>query len=78
MTETEAVLLDLLDSRADGATLCPSEVARRLAPEDWRPRMGDVHSTVDRLLARRAIALSWKGKPLASREGPYRIGRPQA
>ena len=28
-----------------------------------------------RLLAERLVRLSWKGKPLAARAGPYRIGR---
>jgi hypothetical protein len=34
-----------------------------------------VHAMVDRLLAERLVRLSWKGKPLAARAGPYRIGR---
>ena len=75
--------LALLESRAAGATVCPSEVARVLASgtsadlpaEDWRSAMPAVHAAVDALLAERLVRLSWKGKPLTTRAGPYRIGR---
>lgn len=67
--------LALLASRAPGATVCPSEVARTLA-EDWRDAMPIVHAAVDRLVAAGLVSLSWKGTAMASRAGPYRIGRP--
>lgn len=76
-----AALLALLDDRESGATICPSEVARRIAPADladdggWRFAMPTVHAAVDRLLARDSITLSWKGRALSARSGPYRIGR---
>jgi hypothetical protein len=62
-------------ARGAGRTFCPSEVARRLAgPEgDWRSRMEDVHAAVDRLLAQGSIAISWRGRPLPRRAGPYRV-----
>lgn len=66
----------LLSARASGATVCPSEVARAVAPGDhWRDVMPTVHDAIDRLLAEGRIQLSWKGRRLARREGPYRIGR---
>ena len=73
--EVGALVLSLLDSRAAGATLCPSEVARALAKEDgeWRMAMPRVHAAVDRLLHKELIRLSWKGERLESRSGPYRI-----
>jgi hypothetical protein len=78
----EAAILALLAERAEGATICPSEAARLLAgPQgDWRAEMEAVHAATDLLLARGAIALSWKGAPLSSgpkqkRRGPYRIAR---
>ena len=76
-----AALLALLDDRKPGATICPSEVARRIAPADlvddggWRAVMPTVHDAVDRLVARDSITLSWKGRALSARSGPYRIGR---
>lgn len=67
--------LALLASRSPDRTICPSEVARLLAPDaDWREAMPAVHAAVDRLLEEGAIRLSWKGQRLTSRAGPYRIG----
>lgn len=69
----------LLDRRAAGATVCPSDVARALAAAagepDWRGEMAAVHAAVDALVAEGAVRLSWQGRPLAARAGPYRIGR---
>ena len=75
--------LALLALRAQDATVCPSEVARTLADrgvagltsEDWRTVMPIVHAAVDRLLADGLVRLSWRGQPLATRAGPYRIQR---
>lgn len=71
--------LELLRQRADGATLCPSEVARAAAAasgsEDWRAEMDAVHAAVDGLVAAGVVGLSWKGAPLSRRAGPYRIRR---
>jgi hypothetical protein len=77
-------LLTLLAARSSGATICPSEVARACVPtlkdagaaaQQWREAMPLVHATVDELLLEGNVQLSWKGKPLASRAGPYRISR---
>ena len=66
--------LALLDRRAAGATICPSEVARAIAPAaDWRAAMPVVHAAVDGLLNDGTVQLSWKGEALATRDGPYRI-----
>ena len=69
--------LALLDARAEGATVCPSEVARALAGAggDWREAMPRVHAAVDQLVAEGRVRLSWKGRRLAARAGPYRINR---
>lgn len=64
--------LTLLACRAPGATICPSEVARRLGA-DWRGAMPVVHAAVDRLLEDGRVTLSWKGAPMPMRTGPYRI-----
>ena len=67
--------LALLEARAAGATVCPSEVARALAVGDaWRAQMPRVHAAVDALVAEGAVRLSWKGEVMAERAGPYRIG----
>lgn len=77
MTErAREMTLALLADRSDGATVCPSEVARALAtPGTWRNAMPAVHKAVDHLLADGLIRLSWKGQSLLTRAGPYRISR---
>ena len=67
--------LVLLAARASEATICPSEVARALGTDDWRVVMPVVHEAIDRLLIDGMIRLSWKGKALPTRSGPYRISR---
>lgn len=76
MTAQQAILA-LLAERAEQATICPSEAARRLAgPQgDWRAQMAAIHAAVDALADGGAIALSWKGVPMQKRRGPYRIAR---
>ncbi len=76
MTPAEAILA-LLAERAVGATICPSEAARRLAgPDgDWRAQMAAIHAGADQLLEQGTIALSWKGETKQKRRGPYRIAR---
>ena len=76
MDPREATLA-LLAARAEDATVCLSEVARVVAGEDgaWREAMPDVHAAVDALVDAGAVRLSWKGRALAVRAGPYRIAR---
>ncbi|MEA3009098.1 MAG: hypothetical protein QOJ91_790 [Sphingomonadales bacterium] len=77
--DARAATLALLARRAEGATVCPSEVARALAAPageaDWRGAMPAVHAEIDRMVADGLVQLSWKGVEMAVREGPYRIGR---
>lgn len=80
-TEAYEATLALLAARASQTTVCPSEVARLLstsqgAPNgNWRDKMPEVHAAVDRLLADGLIRISWKGRALDVRSGPYRISR---
>ena len=75
MTDPRTATLSLLARRAPGATICPSEVARAIAP-DWRGAMPAVHAAIDDLFREGLVRLSWKGRLLAGRSGPYRIGHP--
>jgi len=76
MTPEDAILT-LLAERAEGATICPSEAARRLAgPQgDWHTEMDAIHTATDQLAEAGAITLSWKGAAMQKRRGPYRIAR---
>lgn len=72
-----AITLGPLANRAADATVCPSEVARAWAGQtaggEWRMAMPIVHAAVDGLLRSGAVRVTWKGKALTSRSGPYRI-----
>lgn len=75
--KARAAVLSLLAKRSSHGSVCPSEIARAITEtEDWRKAMPEVHAAVDGLLAGRLIDLSWKGEPLAHRDGPYRICAP--
>ncbi|MCS0606118.1 DUF3253 domain-containing protein [Streptomyces sp. LP11] len=77
----EAAVLDLLDSRADGASVCPSDVARAVhgsGDEGWRELMEPVRRAAGRLAARGQVEVTQHGKPVdpAQARGPIRIRRP--
>ena len=59
----EAALLRLVDARGPGKSICPSEVARDLAP-DWRGLMGAVRRVAVRLALAGRIVILRKGKPV--------------
>lgn len=74
-----AVMRALLDARDPGRTLCPSEVARRLADrndDDWRSLM----PAVRRVAAERArageLVITQRGRAVDAvrARGPIRIG----
>jgi hypothetical protein len=71
----EQAILELLQARAAGATICPSEAARRVAPEHWRPLMPAVTAAARRLAARGLLVVCQGGRvvdPSAVR-GPVRL-----
>ena len=75
-----SAVLAILGEREADATICPSEVARRIASlskNSWRAAVPRVHKAIDHLAAHEWVALSWKGKSLSERRGPYRISRGQ-
>ncbi|RYF26219.1 MAG: DUF3253 domain-containing protein [Flavobacteriales bacterium] len=61
--------------RGSEKTICPSEVARKLFPNDWRKHMEDVRSAAFLLQKEGLVAVSQKGKLVVSDEvkGPIRI-----
>ncbi|MEM1031720.1 MAG: DUF2256 and DUF3253 domain-containing protein [Myxococcota bacterium] len=73
----EAAILDLLEARKRGATICPSEAARRVAPRDWRRLMEPARRAARRLVARGAIVITQKGRVVdpSSAKGPIRLRR---
>ncbi|MCR8671843.1 DUF3253 domain-containing protein [Agrococcus sp. HG114] len=76
----EAVILGLLAERRPGATICPSDAARRFAGDDeerWRPQMDAARAAARRLVARGEVEITQGGRvvdPVHAR-GPIRIRR---
>lgn len=79
-TDTDAALeraiLELLAARPRGATICPSEAARRVA-EDWRPLMERCRSAARRLVAAGRLEITQKGRAVdpSTARGPIRLRR---
>lgn len=71
------MLLSLLAAR-DGKTICPSEVARAIAPHDFRALMPAVRAVAAELSARGAIVVTQRGRTVdvTRARGPVRLGVP--
>lgn len=63
----ERAIRTLLRERAAGKSICPSEVARALAPDDWRPLMPRLREVAARLAS--------SGEQKAERDRTYRAWR---
>lgn len=66
-----ATILDLALQRGRGKSLCPSEVARALAP-DWRPLMAEVRAVAAAMPEIVAMQNGQEVDPLTAR-GPIRL-----
>lgn len=75
--DIERTLLELLGDRDGQASICPSEVARRIAPEDWRELMEPVRRAARRLSVAGRVEITQKGRPVDPdrARGPIRIRR---
>jgi hypothetical protein len=68
--------MELLGERARGASICPSEAARRIRPDDWRGLMEPTRMAARRLAARGAVVFLQKGRRVnpSTARGPVRLG----
>lgn len=74
--EIAEVMFTLLQSRAEHATICPSEVARALEPVHWRPLMPQIRAVAKTLAGAGRVELRQRGKviaPFSVIRGPLRI-----
>lgn len=73
--QLEATILDLLGARAGGATICPSEAARAVGGDDWRPLMEPARAAARRLVADGKVDITQAGRVVdaSSAKGPIRI-----
>lgn len=70
-------MLALLERRAPGATICPSEAARAVGGDDWRPLMDPARAAARRLVAEGEVEITQRGQVVdpASAKGPIRVRR---
>lgn len=76
----EQTMLQLLAQRRPGSTICPSEVARAVSPDDWRMLLDDVREVAARLVSEQRAVVKQAGSPVdpQAARGPIRIGLPPA
>ena len=67
----------LLDRRAPEASICPSDAARAVAPENWRPLMPAARAAAGRLAGAGLVQVTQGGKvvDVERARGPVRIRR---
>lgn len=67
----------LLDSRAPGASICPSEAARAVDAEDWRALMPAARAAAGRLAAAGTAEVTQGGAvvDVTAARGPVRVRR---
>ena len=78
--DLEQRILDLLATRAPTSSICPSDVARDVATDDWRSLMQPVRDAAARLVAAGRVEVTQGGRvvDVTSARGPVRIRRPRA
>ncbi|MEM8603552.1 MAG: DUF3253 domain-containing protein [Cyanobacteria bacterium P01_H01_bin.121] len=71
----EAKILALVRDRGVSKTICPSEVARALQPDDWRSLMPEVRAVGAILAQKGLICCTQKGNvvDLSTVKGPIRF-----
>jgi len=71
----ERAIITALEERGPEKTICPSEIARALWPEDWRSRMDQVRAVAAQLAEQGRLEVTQKGRPIdiATAVGPIRL-----
>ncbi len=75
----EVAIADLLDARPRDSSICPSEAARAVGGESWRPLMEPARMAARRLVQRGSVEITQGGKVVdpSRAKGPIRIRRPR-
>lgn len=74
----ERTILDLLNSRRSGATICPSDAARTVGTDDtWRDLMEPARRAARRLMAAEEVEITQGGRVVdpSTAKGAIRIRR---
>ena len=75
-----ACVLKLCATRAPDGSICPSEVARALWPQDWRGQMPAVRSVAQELARSGRIEITRRGTPVDPKtlRGAVRLRLPRS
>ena len=73
----ERRIVALLDERAAGASICPSEAARAVGAEEWRELMEPARRAARRLVDAGTVEITQGGRAVdpSTARGPIRIRR---
>ena len=73
--QLEQTILSLLAARAASSSICPSDAARAVAPDEWRPLMEPARQAAARLVERGEVEITQRGEVIdpATARGPIRI-----
>ena len=73
--DLERAILELLAQRDAGTTICPSEAARTVAPDGWRPLMQPAREAASNLEGRGRLEVVQGGRRVdpATARGPIRL-----
>lgn len=73
----EEAIVTLLAQRPTGSTICPSDAARLVEPDDWRPLMEPVRRAARRLVAAGHVEIIQGGQVVdpSTAKGPVRVRR---
>ncbi len=73
--ELTAKIRELLSARSAESSICPSDVARAAAPDNWRPLMEPVREAARHMVADGEVQITQGGEvvDLESVRGPIRI-----
>ncbi|MEM9378977.1 MAG: DUF3253 domain-containing protein [Planctomycetota bacterium] len=71
----ESAIASLLEARARGATICPSEAARAVEPKGWKDLMEPARRAARRMVARGDAEITQGGRVVdpSSARGPIRV-----
>jgi len=81
-SELEAAILELLEERGPGKSICPSEAAKLVGGtvrrHNWESLMEPARAAARRLAKAGKVVITQRGKPIdpASAKGPVRLRRP--
>ncbi len=72
-------ILSLLSQRGPGKTICPSEAARQVRPDDWRRLVDATRAVAAQLASQGRIEVTQRGQviDITSARGPVRLRLPR-